>query len=460
PFVELEWGRKAYDLMKRTKKAFDPDNILNPGVMINDNPVVHIENLKPLPKTHEIVDRCIECGFCEVKCPSRNITTTPRQRIVVQREISRLRAAGSNGGLLQVLENSYTYLGEQTCATDGLCATACPVSIDTGRLTKYLRSLKQGPISLRIAGWVAGHYELTLSGVRYGLKAAGVLHAVLGPSLVKSNNPSTPPLKSGGGRMGLLPHMPKGISAPRFRDIRKGSDRTVVYFPSCIVRTMGPSKYDRDQRPVFEAMLSILRKAGYDVLFPEGTDKLCCGLPFESKGFFEQANRLSAELERALLACGGGTYPVLCDTSPCLYRMRNAFSSGLKLYEPVEFIHTFLMDRLTFRKAPDTVAVHVTCSSVKMGLAEKFRAVAEACSEKVIIPPAVGCCGFAGDRGFSYPELNESALAELRGSIPADCSSGYSNSRTCEIGLTRHSGIDYQSIVYLVDNCTEPQPQP
>jgi len=223
---------------------------------------------------------------------------------------------------------------------------------------------------------------------------------------------------------------------------------------------MGPSKYDKDQRKVFEAMLSILKKAGYKVLFPEGMEKLCCGLPFESKGFFEQADRMSAELEKALLACGGGTYPVLCDTSPCLYRMRNAFSSGLKLYEPVEFIHTFLMDRLTFRKAPDTVAVHVTCSSVKMGLAEKFRAVAEACSEKVIIPPAVGCCGFAGDRGFSYPELNESALAELRGSIPADCSSGYSNSRTCEIGLTRHSGIDYQSIVYLVDNCTEPQPQP
>jgi D-lactate dehydrogenase len=443
PFVELEWGRKAYDLMKRTKKAFDPDNILNPGVMINDNPVVHMENLKPLPKTHEIVDKCIECGFCEVKCPSKNITTTPRQRIVVQREISRLRAAGKNGGLLQVLENSYTYMGEQTCATDGLCATACPVSIDTGRLTKYLRSLKHGLLDVRVAGWVADHHPLALSGVRHGLRAAGVLHTVLGSSLMERISSSR-----------WNPHMPKGISAPRFRDIRNASDRTVVYFPSCIVRTMGPSKYDKDQRPVFEAMLSILRKAGYDVLFPEGMEKLCCGLPFESKGFFEQADGRSAELEKALLACGGGEYPVLCDTSPCLYRMRNSFTSGLKLYEPVEFIHTFLMDRLTFRKAPDTVAVHVTCSSAKMGLAGKFGAVAEACSEKVITPLAVGCCGFAGDRGFSHPELNESALAELRDSIPADCSAGYSNSRTCEIGLTRHSVIGYQSIVYLVDKCT------
>ncbi len=444
PFVELEWGRKAYELMKRTKKAFDPGNILNPGVMINDNPVVHIENLKPLPKTHEIVDRCIECGFCEVKCPSKDITTTPRQRIVVQREISRLRAAGDSGGLLQALENSYTYLGEQTCAADGLCATACPVAIDTGRLTKYLRSLKHGQSGVRAAWWVADHYPLVLSGVRSGLKAAGVLHAVLGSSLMERISNSR-----------WNRYMPKGISAPQFRDIRNGPDRTVVYFPSCIVRTMGPSKYDKDQRKVFEAMLSILNKAGYNVLFPQGMEKLCCGLPFESKGFFEQADRMSAELEKALLACGDGAFPVLCDTSPCLYRMRNAFTSGLKLYEPVEFIHTFLMDRLKFRKAPDTVAVHVTCSSVKMGLAGKFRAVAEACSEKVITPAAVGCCGFAGDRGFSHPELNESALAELRVSIPADCSAGYSNSRTCEIGLTRHSGIDYQSIVYLVDKCTE-----
>jgi D-lactate dehydrogenase len=403
-----------------------------------------VENLKPLPKTHEIVDRCIECGFCEVKCPSKNITTTPRQRIVVQREISRLRADGEDVGLLQVLEKSYTYLGEQTCATDGLCATACPVSIDTGRLTKDLRSLKHGPRGFSMAGWVAGHYPLVLSGVRQGLKAAGIFQAVLGTSRMERISNSR-----------WNPHMPKGIYAPKFRDLRNGADRTVVYFPSCIVRTMGPSQYDKDQRPVFEAMLSILRKAGYNVLFPEGMEKLCCGLPLESKGFSEQADRMSAELEKALLAAAGGADPVLCDTSPCLYRMRSAFTSGLKLYEPVEFIHTFLMDRLTFIKAPDTVAVHVTCSSVKMGLEAKFRAVAETCSEKVITPPTVGCCGFAGDRGFSHPELNESALADLRESIPADCSAGYSNSRTCEIGLTRHSGIDYQSIVYLVDKCTK-----
>jgi D-lactate dehydrogenase len=140
--------------------------------------------------------------------------------------------------------------------------------------------------------------------------------------------------------------------------------------------------------------------------------------------------------------------------------MRVAFKSTLKLYEPVEFIHTFLMDRLDFRRTPETVALHVTCSSTKMGLAEKFWVVAQACAEKVVMPSQVGCCGFAGDRGFTHPELNASALAGLKQSLPAGCGAGYSNSRTCEIGLSHHSGIPYQSIVHLVDKCTSGKLQP
>jgi D-lactate dehydrogenase len=145
---------------------------------------------------------------------------------------------------------------------------------------------------------------------------------------------------------------------------------------------------------------------------------------------------------------------VLCDTSPCLQRMRKAMDGRLGLYEPVEFIHGFLMDRLRFVREPGPVAIHVTCSSTKLGLSDRFRAVAQACAEKVIVPPRVGCCGFAGDRGFSHPELNASALSELRAGLGDGCRAGYSNSRTCEIGLSLHGGIPYQSIVFLVDRCT------
>jgi D-lactate dehydrogenase len=463
PFVELEWGEKAYSLMKRIKKAFDPDNLLNPGVIMNDNPSVYLENLKPMPKTHEIVDKCIECGFCEVKCPSRNLTTTPRQRIVTQREIARLRASQENGERLKRLERfngDYVYLGEQTCAADGLCATACPVSINTGDLTKYLRSLNKSTLSVAVAQWTANHYSTISSGVRASLSAVNMAHSLIGTSLMG---------RISRGMRTLLrnkipqwnPYMPKGLSALRFRDIARGSDLKVVYFPSCVVRTMGPAKGDKEQRLVFDAMLSVLEKAGYDVHFPKNMENLCCGITYESKGFFEQADQKSRELEEELfLSSRAGKYPILCDTSPCLYRMRRKLNSGLKLYEPVEFIHDFLRDHLEFKKIPETIAVHVTCSSTKMSLNEKFKTVAQACAEKVVIPMKVGCCGFAGDRGFTYPELNESALSELKPSLPPDCKSGYSNSRTCEIGLSLHGGIDYQSIVYLVDRCTEKKPKP
>jgi len=218
---------------------------------------------------------------------------------------------------------------------------------------------------------------------------------------------------------------------------------------------MGPAQSDPDQRLLNEAVMSLLEKAGYEVILLPDMDRLCCGMAFDSKGFFEEADAKSRELEAALLiSSNDGEYPVLCDTSPCLFRMRQALDNKLKLYEPVEFIHDFLMQRLIFNKAPETVAIHVTCSSTKMLLAEKFKAVALACAEKIVTPTKVTCCGFAGNKGFDTPELTASALAQLKTSLPADCKSGYSNSRPCEIGLSQHGGINYQSIVYLVDRCT------
>ena len=454
PFVALEWGEQIYGWMKRVKQACDPHHILNPDVIINDNPQVHLENLKFLPKAHELVDKCIECGFCEQKCPSRRLTLTPRQRIVVQREISPLTATDHHGSSnLKRLERDYRYFGNQTCATDGLCATTCPVGINTGELTKALRCQGNSKFAGRMAAWVAGCYPVVLASMRMMLDVAHVAHCVLGTPLMTMIAKGLR-MASGNRVPRWNPWLPKGV--PRIRQPKVTSDhpRQVVYFPSCLARTMGPARRDHDQRPLFEATLSVLHKAGYAVIFPKFMSSLCCGLPWDSKGFFEVADARLKQLEIALLeASQGGKYPVLCDTSPCVYRMKRKVSS-LKIYEPVEFIATFLMDALDFHKLPESVAIHITCSSVKMGISEKFKTLAHACAAKVIIPETVGCCGFAGDKGFTCPELNASALAELKSSLPPDCRSGYSNSRTCEIGLSWHSGIAYQSLVYLVDRCT------
>ncbi|MBO5087009.1 MAG: (Fe-S)-binding protein, partial [Paludibacteraceae bacterium] len=231
-----------------------------------------------------------------------------------------------------------------------------------------------------------------------------------------------------------------------------------VYFPSCINQTMGTAKHDPDQTPLMQKTVQLLEKAGYEVIFPENMSKLCCGTIWESKGMPELADQKSAELERALLkASDNGKYPVLCDQSPCLYRMRHTIK-GVDMYEPVEFILKFVADRLNFTPINDTITVHTTCSTTKMGLKSDLIRLAEMCSTSVVVPQEVGCCGFAGDKGFFNPEVNEWALRKLRPQIEKHgITAGYSNSRTCEIGLTTHSGVPFQNIIYLVDKVTSPK---
>ncbi|MGI6092861.1 MAG: FAD-binding oxidoreductase [Veillonellaceae bacterium] len=453
PFVELEWGQTAYKYMREIKRAFDPANILNPDVVITDNPTIYLENLKLMPPVNELIDKCMECGFCETNCPSQNLTSTPRQRIAVQREIACLRKSGADPEKLRRLELDYAYFCEKTCATDGLCELNCPLSINTGSYTKFIRSAQTTPRSRKFAKFIAKNFSGVTTLAKLGLAGAHLAHRALGTCIMGDIAKSARSLS--GER---LPKWNKWLptAAGIAQELLPSSqtDKKVVYFPSCVSRTMGPAKEDHDQRSLQEVMLSLLNKAGYTVVFPPKRDALCCGMPFESKGYFETADELSAELEKILLECSNnGEYPVLCDTSPCVYRMKRVMDKRLNILDTVEFIHDYLLKKLEVSKSPETIAVHVTCSATKMGLAEKFKAIAEACAANVIMPAKVKCCGFAGDKGFELPELNESALEHLKESLPSDCRCGYSNSRTCEIGLADQSGISYQSIAYLVDRC-------
>ena len=456
PFVEMEWGKTAYGFMQRLKRAFDPAGILNPGVILNDDPDVYLKNLKPLPEVNPLIDRCIECGYCESVCPSRNVTTTPRQRITLQRHMALAKKAGDLGAFTE-FHDAYDYFGAATCAADGLCATVCPVAVDTGAFTKDYRRQEVSARGKKIGRFVADHYGLVtwLSG--RGLWLSDVVHSLIGTPAMTAMTHGLRKL-TGGLVPYWTPYAPKGAPAPALRNTCHGKGRQVVYFPSCTTRAMGPSALDPDQRGLFEATMSVLAKAGYDVIFPETMKNLCCGLTLESKGLHDDAIRKSQELEAVLRAVSNnGAIPILCDASPCLYTMRCKMEPGLKLHEPVEFIHDYCLPHLDMTPAPDTVALHVSCSSVKMGLSAKFTALAERCTARVVVPRGIHCCGFAGDRGFFYPELNASALADLPGQLPAATTAGYSNSRTCEIGLSYHGGVPYQSIVYLVDRAARPR---
>ena len=455
PFVQYEWGEKAFALMKEIKSLFDPKNLLNPGVIFNNDPHCHIRHFKPMPLTNEHVDKCIECGFCEVNCLTAGFTLSSRQRIVAQREITRIKNIPEQQERLKRLKKQYAYAGNDTCAGDGLCATSCPMNINTGHLTHDLRAelLPQDSIGYQLGMWTANHFAGVKAMLRPVLTLADTAHSIIG---TRNMTALAKGLRSVSGNSIPLwtSAMPKAYTPKATGSLK--SELKVVYFPSCLNQTMGTAHSSPDHTPLVDKTVALLEKAGYEVIFPSNMNKLCCGTIWESKGMPEIADRKAAELEEALyIATENGRYPVLCDQSPCLYRMRNTMKR-IKLYEPAEFILTFLCDKLEFTPIKQPVAIHITCSMKKMKLEKQLIALAGLCSEKVLVPEEVGCCGFAGDKGFTHPEVNAYALRKLRPQLEkAGIEVGYSNSRTCEIGLTTNSDIPYLSIVYLVDQCTK-----
>ncbi|MEN8229277.1 MAG: FAD-binding and (Fe-S)-binding domain-containing protein [Bacteroidota bacterium] len=437
PFVAYEWGEELYGIMKEIKAAFDPEKILNPDVIISDDPQLHLKNFKPMPVIDESVDQCIECGFCEINCLTNGLTLSARQRIVVQREVKRLNSAKEEPERMKNLVKSFRYEGNDSCAGDGLCAITCPLSIDTGVMIKKIRAReneRKRPGN-PIATWVANHFRTVHRFVKFGLGMMTIIGKIL-------------PFK----KIFIWDrHMPRPVRRQQLStSANPDAARKVVYFPSCINQSMGTSVKDPEKRPLVQVTVEVLENAGYTVIYPEGMNSLCCGTPWESKGFNDLADLKSDELETALLkASDGGNIPVLCDTSPCTHRMKRVMTDNLDLYEPVEFIHDHLLDKLELSRTDEKLAFHVTCTSTKMGLEEKFMKVAEACTENPLFPEEVGCCGFAGDKGFSHPSINTWALRNLKLQVD-DLKAGYSNSRTCEIGLSRNSGIDYKSVMFLV----------
>lgn len=483
PFVKYEWQDKAYEVMKALKAIFDPKGLLNQGVIFNDDPECFIKCLKPLPvldydfdripdgghylagdksSTNETIEavkranKCIECGFCEVNCMSCGLTLSSRMRIAVQREIRDLTDTGRDPERLARLKKQYAYYGDQTCATDGLCSTSCPMKINTGELTHLIRQMNMldNKTGYKAGEFAANHMAGIKSGLRVVLDVANLGHTVLGSSLMSS-------VCKGMNKMGLplwTTAMPKKVKQPKHgAHIGKAEkeDLKVVYFPSCINQTMGLAKGAPVKNSLVDETCQLLNKAGYEVIFPKDMNKMCCGQIWESKGMLDIADRKSAELEKALWeASEQGRYPVLCDQSPCLHRMKKVITR-MKLYEPAEFIMTYLKDRLDFHPIDRHIALHLTCSTREMGVSDQLIQLAKLCSKNVYLPEGVGCCGFAGDRGFTYPEMNRYALRKLKPQIEKyHIEVGYSNSRTCEIGLQTNTDIPYMSIVYLVNECT------
>ncbi len=432
PYVEREWGEQATELMWRVKQLADPDGALAPGVVLNRDPGVHLRNLKTTPPIEESASACVECGFCEPVCPSRNLTTTPRQRIVLRREIAR-QPEGSP--LRRALLEEQEYDSLDTCAADGSCQLACPVGIDTGALVKELRKESHSPRAERAALAAAKRWHAVERTARAGLRL--------------------------GGPLGRRTKRGKGLPGPASARVpeteREGA--AAVYVPSCTNRIFGGS-------PV-EALVEVSRRAGLPVWIPADVAGSCCGLPFGSKGYSEaHAQKANAMVESLWRWSGEGELPVVIDAASCtqavaepgdgvLYEENVERFAALEILDSVAWAHDRLLPRLEVGRKVAAATAHPTCATRHMGLAPRLRSLTAALAEEVYIAPSATCCGFAGDRGISHPELTAAATRpqaeELAGrSFDARLSSN----RTCEIGLSRATGEPYESVVCLLERLT------
>ncbi len=465
PFVETEWGPEAHAIMRRLKALADPEGLLNPGVILNPDPKAHLADLKSLPGVEEEVDKCIECGYCESKCPSLDLTLSPRQRIVVRREMARRKEQTGDRSVLGALEADFPYMALDTCAADGLCATACPVGIDTGQLTKRLRRLQHPAWAHRAARCAAEHFALLEPMARLGLRLGHLVQSLLGAGTMAG---ITRVLRAVTRRP--FPQWSREMPRPACArpPAPAGAAAQAVYFPACISRVLGHLPGEPEELTVQDALVAVAQRAGVPVWIPGNVEGTCCGVPFSSKGY-DQAHAVAANraIERFWAWSGEGRLPVVVDTSPCTYGLltcrehltpenRERFDR-LQILDSTAFVHDRLLPRLTIRHRAGSVVLHPVCSLVKLNLTPKLEAIARACSDSVTVPAEAGCCGFAGDRGFLFPELTAAATRrEAAAALAAPHDGHFSSSRTCEIGMTRATGRIYRSYLYLLEHATRP----
>ncbi len=452
PFVERQWGNDAYSIMKRIKTLLDPDNILNPGVLLNENPTCHLENIKSYPVLYDESDKCIECGFCEPVCPSADLSQSPRKRIVLMRE-------RDLGNYIQDVNNDcdFEYNVNETCAVDGLCSVACPVGINTGVLVKSNRNFVHGKLSRKLADYFAGNFALLQMVAKSVILLGHSVEYILGTETINKLLNTYKSIFN----LNKIEHWNDKLGMPVKIIYKESVKYDFLYFPTCISRMLGKPK-NSDAPSLFDVISGICKKARINLKIPENVNDYCCGTVFSSKGFHTAyVKSINKLIEMFWNESAGGILPIIFDSSSCVQTAkscRNDLSDELKIkYDDLtildisEFLADYVLPNVQLSNKSERVVLHQTCSTIKLNIENKLEEIASSCAAEVIIPEYQGCCAMAGDRGLLYPELTESATRDEADEIIATEADGYySSNLPCETAMSSSSAKQYLSIAYLV----------
>jgi D-lactate dehydrogenase len=474
PFVRRQFGDELYQVMRQIKTAFDPTGLLGPGVILTDDPRSHMLHIKPTPKALPAIDRCVECGYCEPTCPARDLTTTPRGRIGLLRTIA-LAPRDQRASLIR----SFDYTGADTCAADSLCAVACPVGIDTGKVVKAWRAARLGPTAQHLGTLAARHWGAVVAALRLALRVAAKLPPAWLAALTRAARRVLPQEwipQAGADLPGPGPRRRPGRLIPAPDADRPGASRTsasqpaAVCFPACVNSLFGPAQ--PGSAGISQAFATLADRAGVELRAPLGIGGLCCGTVWQSKGLTAGRRAMAARVVDALWeATDGGRLPVVADAASCALGLREAGEalSGrraerlarLRIEDACSFAWRVLAPRLAVTAPLEAIAVHPTCSTTHLGSKADLIALAAMCAREVFTPDQWGCCAFAGDRGMLHPELTAAATApearaiwaeEARrgGGPPKPFDAYVSCNRTCEIGLSRATGRVYRHVLEIL----------
>ncbi|QEH34493.1 putative FAD-linked oxidoreductase [Aquisphaera giovannonii] len=462
PFVGREWGPKLTALMWKLKRLADPDGILGPGVLLSDDPQSHLNHLHTIPTVEHEVDRCIECGYCEPVCPSRNLSTTPRQRIVLRREMMR-QPAGSE--VTAAILRDYEYQAIETCAGDGTCALACPVGINTGDLMKRFRHEEHTRAQERAAEGTARHWAAIEKAGRAALTLNHAAQSWIGGLPAKGLTSAARAIFSEDLVPGWLPNIPGASTARLPATAREGA--AAVYFSACVNRMFGNSDGSSSLPGLAEVMVAVSARAGLPLWIPEDIAGTCCATVWHSKGY-EDGNTYMANhvVERMWAWSDSGRLPVICDASSCSFGISHEVipyltpenrdrHRKLTLLDSIVWARDHLLPRLKVRRRVGSAALHPVCSTHHLGIVKALQELAKALADEVVTPIHATCCGFAGDRGFLHPELTRAATAEQATELSGRAFDRYlSSNRTCEIGMNLATGGDYRSVIFLLEELT------